>query len=261
MNCVEEMLAADEPGAAPAASIAAAALDVTVVVPTYCEAANLPLLVPHLSAALHDAGLRGEILIVDDASPDETEPACRELALSYPLRLLVRRGERGLSGAVLYGLRQARGDVLVVMDADLSHPPEKVPALVAAVRGGADFALGSRYVRGGSTDAGWGLLRRLNSWTATLLALPLTRARDPLAGFFALRRETFTAGGPFDPVGFKVGLELLVKCRCRRVREIPIAFTDRARGTSKLTLRERFDFLRHLARLYRWRWLGPRAAR
>lgn len=255
MDCVETMPATDEADAAPAGR--AAEQDVTVVVPTYTEAANLPLLVPRLAAALTGAGLHGEIVIVDDDSPDATEPICRELALSYPVRLIVRRGERGLAGAVLCGLRQARGTVLVVMDADLSHPPETVPALVAAVRDGAEFAIGSRYVRGGSTDADWGVWRRLNSWTATLLALPLARARDPLAGLFALRRDTFAAGGPFDPVGFKIGLELLVKCRCRRVREVPIAFRDRTRGASKLTLRERLDYLRHLARLYRWRLFGP----
>ncbi len=233
----------------------AAVCDVSVIVPTYREAENLPLLVPQVAEALERAGLRGEIVVVDDDSPDDTVPACKELAVDHPLRLLVRHGERGLAGAVLYGMRQARGDVLVVMDADLSHPPEAIPALVDAVRtGAADFAIGSRYVAGGSTDADWGVFRRLNSLAATLLARPLTRARDPLAGFFAIRRARVEGGGPYDAVGFKVGLELLVKCRCRRVKEVPITFHDRRRGASKLTLREQINYLRHLARLYAFRW-------
>jgi dolichol-phosphate mannosyltransferase len=217
--------------------------DVSVIVPTYCEADNVPLLVPRIAAACPGA----EILIVDDDSPDATVAVCAGL----PVRLLVRKGERGLASAVLHGMRQARGDVFVVMDADLSHPPETIPALVDAIRGGADFAIGSRYVYGGRTDAGW--WRRLTSRVATALARPLTTARDPLAGFFAIGRETFARGGPFDPVGFKIGLELMVKCGCRRVREVPIAFRDRHKGASKLTLREDVNYLRHLARLYRFR--------
>ena len=233
---------------------AAAVCDVTVIVPTYNEAQNLPILVPRVAAALEQAGLRGEIVVVDDDSPDDTVPACKELAVDYPLQLLVRKGERGLSGAVLHGMAQARGDVLVVMDADLSHPPEKIPALVAAITAGeADFVIGSRYVAGGSTEEGWGLFRRLNSKVATLLARPLTNAHDPLAGFFALRRSTYQAGGPFDPVGFKIGLELLVKCGCQRVQEVPITFHDRQCGVSKLSVREQLNYVRHLGRLYRYR--------
>ena len=217
--------------------------DVSVIVPTYCEAENLPLLVPRIAAACPAA----EILIVDDDSPDATAAVCAEL----PVRLLVRKGERGLASAVLYGMHHAQGDVRVVMDADLSHPPEAIPALVDAIRAGADFAIGSRYVRGGRTDADWSRWRRLMSRVATLLARPLTPARDPLAGYFAIPRGTFANGGPFDPVGFKIGLELMVKCDCRRVREVPITFRDRHKGVSKLTGREVVNYLRHLARLYR----------
>jgi dolichol-phosphate mannosyltransferase len=229
--------------------------DVSVIVPTYREAENLPILVPRIAAVLDSAGLCGEIVIVDDDSPDDTAACCKELALRYPLRLLVRRGERGLSGAVLHGMRHAQGMVLVVMDADLSHPPETIPALVAAIRDQyADFAIGSRYVAGGCTDERWGVWRRLNSRAATLLATPLIRARDPLAGFFALRRSRFAAGGPFDPVGFKIGLELMVKCACKYIREVPISFRDRAHGSSKLSFREQMNYLRHLLRLYLYRW-------
>ena len=98
--------------------------EVSVIVPTYCEAENLPTLVPRISEALKGAGMCGEILVVDDNSPDGTEQVCIGLAAEYPLRLIVRRTERGLSSAVIDGMRQAQGAVLVVVDADLSHPPE-----------------------------------------------------------------------------------------------------------------------------------------
>jgi dolichol-phosphate mannosyltransferase len=252
MECAEALPAMDgSTGRTPSVL----PLDVSVIVPTYREAENLPVLVPRITAALGAAGLHGEIVIVDDDSPDDTAACCKELALGYPLRLLVRHSERGLSGAVLHGMCHAAGSVLVVMDADLSHPPETIPALVAAVREGqADFAIGSRYVAGGSTVETWGLWRRLNSRVATVLATPLTRARDPLAGFFAIPRSQFAMCGPFDPVGFKIGLELIVKCRCRHIREVPITFRDRRRGASKLTIREQLNYLRHLLRLYRYRW-------
>lgn len=225
-------------------------MDVSVIVPTYREADNLPLLVPRLAAALKQAGLRGEIIVVDDNSPDATVPICAELADQYPLCLEVRVHERGLSSAVVHGMRRATGKILVVMDADLSHPPEKVPDLVAAIEAGADFAIGSRYVAGGRTAEDWGLLRWLNSKAATLLAWPLTRARDPMAGFFALRRETFERARNLDPIGYKIGLEFLVKCGCKNVREVPISFANRVHGESKLTLKEQLNYLRHLKRLY-----------
>ena len=223
---------------------------VTVVVPTFREADNLGDLVPRIVAAVDGV----EIVIVDDDSPDNTVAVCEELARKHPVRLIVRKGERGLAGAVLRGFREARGDVLVCMDADLSHPPESIPSLVAAVTSdGGDFAIGSRYVAGGETDAGWGPLRQLNSRVATVLARPLTRVKDPMAGFFALRRETFEAARVLSPVGYKIGLELLVKCRFKDVREVPIEFSDRLHGQSKLTLKEQWNYIVHLKRLYEFR--------
>jgi dolichol-phosphate mannosyltransferase len=170
------------------------------------------------------------------------------------VRLIIRQGERGLSSAVVHGMRLARGTVLVVMDADLSHPPAKVPDLFRAIQTGqADFVIGSRYVAGGATDEGWSFYRALNSKVATLLARPLTRVHDPMAGFFALRRLTFESAARLDPVGFKIGLELMIKCGCSKVKEVPITFRNRLHGSSKLTLKAQWDYLRHLKRLYEYR--------
>lgn len=188
-----------------------------------------------------------EMLIVDDNSADGTVALCERLSRDYPVRLLVRTEERGLSSAVVHGLNHAKGSVLLVMDADLSHPPEKVPELVAAVlEQQGDFVIGSRYVPGGSTDDEWGLFRWLNSRVATWLARGLTSSRDPMAGFFALSRQTWENAEQLSPIGYKIGLELIVKCGCRSVAEVPIHFRDRVHGESKLSLKEQLNYIRHL---------------
>ena len=228
----------------------------SVIVPTYCEAQNLQILVPLIENAVTHAGLSAEIIIVDDNSPDNTQAVCELLSLTYPVRLHVRKEERGLSSAVIAGMNLARGDVLLVMDADLSHPPAKIPELVEALKDPeVDFVIGSRYVAGGETANDWGLFRWINSKVSTLLAKPFTLACDPTAGFFCLRRTSFlSAAETLNPIGYKIGLELIVKCRCRSILEIPISFTDRVRGDSKLSLREQLNYLRHLLRLFQFRY-------
>jgi dolichol-phosphate mannosyltransferase len=222
---------------------------VSIVVPSYLEADNLPLLVPRISAAL--AGWPHEIIIVDDNSNDGTDQVVATLRKQgHALRLIVRAGQRGLSSAVLRGLAEARGQVLVCMDADLSHPPETLPYMIQTlVRDDVEFVIGSRYTRGGTTDGKWSWFRRLNSKAATLMARPFCQAKDPLAGYFALQRTVFERAEALNPVGYKIGLELLVKCRCTRLAELPIHFEDRRFGQSKLSLREQISYLRHLKRL------------
>src|SRR5206468_4514805 len=103
-------------------------------------------------------------------------------------------------------------------------------------------------------DAQWGLFRWLNSKVATLLARPFTSAKDPMAGFFALRRSTLEAGTDLNPIGYKIGLELIVKCGCRRIAEVPIHFADRQVGQSKLSFKEQLRYLQHLRRLFIYRY-------
>jgi dolichol-phosphate mannosyltransferase len=225
---------------------------VSIVVPTFREAESLPALIDRVARLRQEAGLSLELLIVDDDSQDGTEALIA--ARSEPwLELFVRREDRGLSQAVLFGLARARGQSLVVMDADSSHPPEVIPEMLAALHEGADFVLGSRYVAGGTTAEGWGLFRYLNSKVATYLARPLTSVTDPMSGFFALPREVFARAENPSPLGYKIGLELIVRCHCRQVREIPIHFSNREHGESKLTVHQQLLYLRHLARLYRFR--------
>ena len=225
----------------------------TVVVPTYREAENLPLLLERLAGVRAEHGLEMDVLIMDDNSRDGSEEAVAEAGHEWA-RLVVRTGQRGLSPAVLDGLKMARGEVVVVMDADLSHPPERIPDMLRALESGKEFVMGSRYVPGGTTDAGWGVYRWLNSKIATLMARPLTRVKDPMSGFFAMRRADLERAAYLNPVGYKIALELIVKCRLRDVGEVPIHFADRQLGESKLNLKEQLRYLQHLRRLYLFRY-------
>ena len=236
-------------GSGPRDGCTAPGPHVSVIVPTYREVENLPYLIDRIAKVRQQNALDLELLIVDDDSRDGTA----ELVALRPekwLRLIVRTADRGLSLAVLEGLRQARGDVLVCMDADLSHPPESLPAFLQQLQAGADFVVGSRYVKGGTTAHDWGALRWINSGIATLLARPFTSIRDPMAGFFALPRATYESGCDFSPVGYKIGLELIVKCRCKHVVEVPIHFENRRFGESKLNLKQQLLYMQHLRRLY-----------
>src|SRR5688500_18052732 len=207
---------------------------ISIVVPTYNEAASLPILAERLGTAL--GGRDWELVVVDDGSPDGTADVAERLAPRLPVRVVRRSGKSGLASAVIAGFKDARGDLLVVMDADLSHPPEAVPALVDAVVGGADLAVGSRYVRGGGT-ADWPLRRRVVSRVACILGNLLVPVRDATSGFFALKRSAID-GVRLNAIGFKIGFEVIARGRFRKIVEVPYVFRDRQHGASKFGRRE-----------------------
>ena len=222
----------------------------SIVIPTYDERENLELLLPRLAQVMAAAGLPFEIVIADDKSPDGTADAAEALAAKLGLRarILRREGPRGLSPAVIDGFAAATGEIVGVMDADLSHPPEIVPALVRAIAdGGAELAIGSRYVAGGGVKD-WPWRRRVMSRLGCLLARPVTRVRDATSGFFFFRRAVI-AGVPIDAKGFKIGLEIFVKGRYATRREVPFVFGDRAHGVSKLDGRVMVQYGFHLLAL------------
>ena len=224
---------------------------VTIILPTYKEAESLPILLDALAEVRGSALPKLQVIIVDDNSQDGTEELIEAKSLAW-VRLIVRRKEKGLSTAVLRGLEESESTFCLVMDADGSHPAEVIPHMLQALIDGADFTVGSRYVPGGSTEDGWGVLRWLNSKAATIMARPFTTVKDPMSGFLGIRHAMFLQADSLDPVGYKIGLELIVKCGCKNVVEVPIAFRTRQLGESKLTLRVQWEYLQHVIRLLRY---------
>lgn len=229
---------------------ASGAPGVSVILPTLDEAACLRAIAERIVGALRPYAY--EVVVVDDESRDGTPEVVRSLAERGPFRLLERHGVRGLSSAVLDGIAASRGEIVVVMDADGSHPPELLPRIIDPVRlRAAEFVLASRHVPGGDVGE-MARGRRALSAGAALLARPLAHVKDPMSGFFAVRRSVLERA-PLRPLGFKIGLEILVKCRPSPIEEVPFTFADRIAGESKLGTRVIGAYLRHLARLYAWR--------
>jgi dolichol-phosphate mannosyltransferase len=225
---------------------------ISVIVPTLNEAENIEGIISKILAGA--ASLPIEIIVVDDASRDDTQAIVRRLSETLPVVLLARDAPRdGLAGAVLAGARAARADVVLVIDADGSHPPEKIPELaLPVIRGEKDMVIGSRYAPGGSTP-GWSRKRRLMSRAASACAWPLTDVHDALSGFFAVRRALL-ADIPSDAAGFKIALEILVRGGDSiRVGEAPIAFRDRELGQSKMGTGVILTYFRRLLALSGWR--------
>jgi dolichol-phosphate mannosyltransferase len=223
---------------------------VSIIIPTLNEEENIDPLVAQITAC---AVTFREILFVDDHSTDATREKIRALQRTLPIRLIEQDGaELGLASAIMLGARAAQAEILLVMDADLSHPPERINDLLAPLfAGSADLVVGSRYVKGGSTP-GWPMWRRIISRTGAALAHPLTGLHDSMCGFFAIGRSRLLELAPHTS-GFKIVFETIVRGNgTLRVQEIPIAFRDRTRGKSKMSLgiAMRF-FLRWLLAIFR----------
>ena len=221
---------------------------ISVILPTYNEAENIKLIIPEISRVLNDEDIKGEIIVVDDNSPDGTASIALKLSEKYPVSAHVRKNERGLSKAVLKGFELAKGDICVVMDADFSHPIEKIPAMIRPIlHNRYDVTVGSRNTTGGGYES-WPFLRKVISKGAGLLAKGVTTLSDPTSGFMAIRKSAID-GIDLDPLGWKIVLEVIVKTD-PRILEVPIIFTDRKEGESKLGFKAQVDYIRHLWRLY-----------
>jgi dolichol-phosphate mannosyltransferase len=224
-----------------------------VVLPTYNEAESLPVIVPRIGAALREAGISGEIIIVDDNSPDGTAEVAKKLAEDWPVRVNKRVHERGLATAVLTGFSMSEADVVVVMDADGSHPVDALPKMIQIILADkADVVVGSRHVPGGGSKD-WPLFSQFKSKLAATLALGVTTMTDPTTGFMALRR-TLLDKLELDPVGWKIVLEIVVKAAPVRIAEVPIVFVDRELGVSKQSIGVFAEYLSHLSKLYSFRY-------
>lgn len=240
-----------------------ASRELSVVVPAYNETENIRPLCERLFKAVKEAGITTELIIVDDESSgsEETEQIAKDLAKEgYNVRIHCRKKTegRGLSSAVLLGFNMAKYPVVLCMDADLQHEPESVPTVAAPVLDGvAEFSIGSRHVAGGGVGFEWSGFRRVVSRGATLLAYFVASSTDPMSGFFCVSKEVLKRGQDrLNPIGFKIGLEIMARCRCNPVQDVAITFRERAAGESKLSAKQYRLYLEQLGALY-WDKLGP----
>jgi dolichol-phosphate mannosyltransferase len=237
-----------EPPAQPLASP-----ELAVVIPTLREAETIGPVLDRVRDALDPLGIAYELVVVDDDSRDGTELIVGGIATQDPrVRWLVRRGARGLSGAIAYGWRHSQAGILGVIDADLQHPPELLGDLWAAIQAGADLAIASRYSTR-TAPHNWSRFRQWLSHMAIWPALPLLRpsihVSDPMSGFFLLRRRCIEAL-TVQPEGFKILLEILVRGQVRSVTEVPFVFGTRQGGTSKASIKVGLDYFRLLTKLW-----------
>jgi dolichol-phosphate mannosyltransferase len=229
-------------------------LDLSLVLPTYNESAHIDAIVEQLIAVLDGiSALRYEIIIVDDDSPDRTWQKALQLSYKFPqVRAIRRQGQRDLSTAVLCGWQIARGEVFAVMDADLQHPPETIPALWRAMKRGADLAVASRNIEGGGVSD-WTLPRRIVSRCAQLLGLVVLpevtgKVSDPLSGYFMVRRSSLE-GRELHPLGYKILVEVLARGEVEKISEVPYVFRETPQRGSKHSPAVLAQYLKHLSRI------------
>ncbi|MBM3232840.1 polyprenol monophosphomannose synthase [Candidatus Pacearchaeota archaeon] len=223
--------------------------ELSMILPTYNEVDNLDAIVRDIFTEFKKRRIAGEVIIVDDSSPDCTgviaDRICRK---NDKVKVIHRKGKRGLSSAAMEGFNLSKAKFVGLMDSDRSHPTKKIGEMYSRVMEGADLVIGSRYIQGGKIE-GWGLRRKVLSSTATLLARPLTRVLDPMTGFFILKKSLLSKS-QINSKGFKILLEIIIKSKPARIVEVPITFVDRKKGKSKVSLKEIRFYLSNLLRYY-----------
>ena len=226
---------------------------ISVVLPTYNERENLPRVLNRIDDVFETVARPYEAIVVDDDSPDGTWELAQSLCDRYPLRVIRRTTESGLASAVVTGFQAASYDSILVIDADLQHPPERIPALLNAMKSGHDIAIGSRFVEGGST--GQFSVVRLTIWkTANALAkilFPKLRGISDLqSGFFVFNRSVIRDAN-LSPVGYKILLEILVRGHYDSITEVGYRFREREEGDSAMGVGTILAYFHHLVRLKR----------
>ena len=209
---------------------------ISIIAPCYNERDNIKEFITGVFELLKSKDLDGELIIVDDDSPDGTGQIAAGMKKDYTnLKVLIRKERLCLSSAVVRGFQTAEGDIMVVMDADLSHPPDVIPRLIEPIKQGKyEMTVGSRYIKGGRAIH-WPFKRRIISRAAILLAGAVSRLKDPTSGFFAFKRSVLE-GVKLRPKGQKIGLELIAKGNYKNIAEISYVFRERRYGKSKLTI-------------------------
>jgi dolichol-phosphate mannosyltransferase len=232
--------------------------EVSIIIPTYNESKNVIHVLESIDSNLPMV-IATETIVVDDNSPDGTGKIVDEYIKNvkkltgHTVNVIHRKTKTSLSSAILRGIQQATGDTIVVMDSDLSHPPQIIPKMIETLKkSSCDIVVASRYVKGGSI-LNWPFKRKLMSKLATKVAqkgLGL-KINDPMSGFFAFKKQIIQ-GLKFDAIGYKMLLEILVKTKGASVKEIPYTFKDREHGSSKITFATVIDYIRSVWRLYRY---------
>jgi len=229
-------------------------MNVVVVLPTYNERENITPLIDDLQREFTQMRHAMSILVVDDASPDGTAEVVHAVQARYANVHLISGAKNGLGSAYIRGFRHAikalEPDVVFQMDADFSHKPEDLPRLMAQIDDGADFVIGSRYVKGGRIAADWGLWRKLNSRVGNLVAryvAGIYRVRDCTAGFRAIRVSVLERidlnALRVQGYAFMVALLHAAAMSRARIVEVPVEFVERRHGTSKLGLSDIIEFI------------------
>jgi len=227
----------------------------SIIIPTYNEAKNIADLAVRIKAC---SLKKYELIVVDDASPDGTGHIAEKLAHDHPIKVVHRDKKLGLASAVLDGFKVATGELLCVIDSDLSHPPEIIPLLLKDLElQGADIIVASRFIKGSGIE-NWPKIRLLGTNLAMLAVRPLTSIKDPMSGFFILKSKVIQ-DKKLIPRGFKILLEILVKGKYKKAVEYPFVFVDRVYGKSKLNLKTYLDFIAQLLDLYFYKLTSVRA--
>ena len=231
---------------------------ISIIIPTYNESQNILQILKSIKDNL-PKNFVTQTIVVDDNSPDGTGKLVEDYLKNikkmadYTIEIIHRKAKDGLSSAILKGIQHAKGDTIVVMDCDFSHPPQIIPKLIESIKKYQyDIVVASRYIKGGKIQ-GWSLKRKTMSKFATLIAKKGLgiNTHDPMSGFFAFKRNIIK-GLNIDAIGYKFLLEILVKTKDVSIKEIPYTFQNRELGSSKLSIRTIFDYYRSVWKLYRY---------
>lgn len=234
------------------------ATEVSIILPTYNESKNISSILEYIQKSI-PKDINAETIVVDDNSPDGTAKIAEDYfysikeKTSHTINVIKRKTKEGLSSAILSGIKEAVGNMIVVMDSDFSHPPYMIPKMIDTLKQtNCDIVIASRYVKGGSIQ-GWPFKRKLMSKIATIIAKKGlgVRSHDPMSGFFAFKKSIIE-GLKFDAIGYKILLEILVKTRGIKIQEIPYTFTDREKGASKLGVDTILDYCKSVWKLYKY---------
>ena len=231
---------------------------ISIILPTYNESNNIIEILKQIKNSL-PKNIISQTIVVDDNSPDGTGRIVEEYIQNFKkitnhtINIIHRTAKTGLSSAIFNGIQEAKGETIIVMDADHSHPPQIIPKMIESLKKShCDIVIASRYVKGGQIKD-WTLFRKIISKIATKIAKSFLNVeqKDPMSGFFAFKKNIIK-NSKFDLIGYKMLLEMLVKTKNAKIMEIPYTFTDRKIGQSKLDSQIIIEYLKAVWKLYRF---------